>query len=258
MRLSKYILIGTFIALSGATAKADVVTQTVQFGPGPTDYNTATGVTGSGTTFNFFNSNLGTLNSIMFSSSYGFASTITVTNTSASASSGNVRTQSGAQFTSSNSGISSVLNSIVNVDNDPVDGTAVEFGSATLSPIAYDLRGTRSNYTLATGATTAVMSSGNGTTGPITDTSAADLAAFSLTGGGTYTPLLTTLSGLIISNNGGNTIASQTTLATGTLTISYNFTPTTNTPGVTPEPSSLALLGTGILGVLGVARRRFL
>jgi hypothetical protein len=40
-------------------------------------------------------------------------------------------------------------------------------------------------------------------------------------------------------------------------TITYNYTPTVVTPpAATPEPSSLALLGSGVLGVAGVVRRR--
>lgn len=50
-----------------------------------------------------------------------------------------------------------------------------------------------------------------------------------------------------------NFINQDTVSAAGSVT--YNYTP--NTVAATPEPSSIALLGSGLLGVAGVVRKRF-
>ena len=52
---------------------------------------------------------------------------------------------------------------------------------------------------------------------------------------------------------GGADVNAENTLATDVFTLDV----TSGTPAITPEPSSFALLGTGLLGVAGVMRKRF-
>ena len=58
---------------------------------------------------------------------------------------------------------------------------------------------------------------------------------------------------VVARNFGGSNANINSTF--GTETVTYNYTPTPPV-SVTPEPSSFALLGTGILGIAGVLKRR--
>lgn len=241
------------MASTGASAQS-VLTQNIVFGPRTADVSGVTGLTTNGGVlpFFFFDSRVGTLNSITFATSYSFTSATIVSNRSTTMATGTAGIQSAAQFSADDTGITAALNRAVN--------TASTTGT-TLSPAAYNLVGNQSSYSLAPGTSSLpLLSAASGSTS-FTDTNAANLAAFTRTGTFSYNPLITTLTTVVGSNSGGSVTYAPLTTFTGTLTISYNITPLagggpTPGPGAVPEPASWAvmLLGFGAIGA--VLRRR--
>jgi hypothetical protein len=74
-------------------------------------------------------------------------------------------------------------------------------------------------------------------------------------GAGSLTYDVSTVTGMISDISGGNWISSNTTLASADVTITYDYTP--NGPPVVPEPGTLSLFGTGLLGLAGMLRYKF-
>jgi hypothetical protein len=70
-----------------------------------------------------------------------------------------------------------------------------------------------------------------------------------------FNVLFNTATATLLSNSGGNTSASETTRATGTIDLYYSYdTIPAPPPTPAPEPASIAMLGVGLL-IAGISRR---
>lgn len=203
---------------------------------GPTDYTNLLGSLAK------FDGSLGTLTGAYLTVDYSFKSAITVSATTEST--GRVRTESAAQFLSSDAGVSSVLDSLVNT-------TSAGIGTASLVPAAYDLLGNSSVYTVGPNTTSSQSFASNASASQIFAITGSSLAAFVANGGGTFDVSAKTLTGIILSATGGNAAAVQRTEATSKVGIRYEYT----AAAAVPEPATWALMILGF-GVVGYGLRR--
>jgi hypothetical protein len=181
-----------------------------------------------------FDPALGTLNSVTITFQGGENSSFVLKNTAPGSETFAYQESLNYYLNNSNSAIGALISSLapttVNVNNPSItlaSGQSISYGPFT--------------------ASTSV--------GSVTITNAAELALFEGVGN-LSNFLVTTKTFTSYSGGGGNESTSDTSFADSTITVDYSYD--ANPPAVTPEPGTLGLLGTGILGMAAVLRRRFL
>ena len=129
------------------------------------------------------------------------------------------------------------------IDSD-VNGLAPEIDNVPLTNITL-LSGGIKNYGPFNNSTAPAI---------ITITNPSELADFEGNGNlGNF--LITTLTNTDFVGGGGNIKLTGTTTADGSVTVTYDYTP--GPPPVVPEPGTLVMFGTGILGLAGLLRSKF-
>ena len=233
---------GVGFLCSGSLVHAQTIGPIITTTPIPL---TKTDFTG-GLTFTKFDQSLGTLLSVQLDVSASIQTVLSVKNNAASSSNGFARTQV-TVFVNDPGGVLPVPG--VDAFGQPVIGA---YNVTILSPgVAYNLA---PNQSMTSGTLTA-----NGANS-VTFTSAANgniVSQFAGISGSSITLGVGTDTRTLISNNGGNTTASQVTQASATGTVTYTYLAAP--PPAVPEPGMMAFAlsgGAGLAGMVVRGRRR--
>jgi hypothetical protein len=223
--------IAGLLAVSPASATVQTITQTIPMSLQLTDWINRS------FSFNLFNSNLGTLTKVFFTSEFGATSALVITNGGGSVSSGSAFMTSVLTLSTGSSNINTAL------------GTT----------LSNSITGASSTYSLAIKGHTTAESDAEANDKVKSLTTNPSLSYFEAAGPSTMTMLANTVTQTFVGNTGGNTSASQVTNAFGFFSVEYTYDDSTATPPGTPvpEPFSIAILGIGMLGLAGAVRRKF-
>lgn len=229
-RSSTFILRSSLIAVT--LAAAATVAQAGSVSYQATVPSQTTDFTGVVAALPLFNTSLGTLDSVTITE-YGYEnSSFTLTNTAAAAEKTIFTETLGFTLDNSNASIDALLAinpvltnvNAVHINANP--GQVYSYGPFTYNTLTAD----------PTDSTQTITS---------------DLSLFE--GSGDTDFLFGTSTEQIINGGGGNFVYSGVTTAGGYVEITYDYS---NTPNV-PEPDSLLLFGTGLLGLAGALRYKF-
>ena len=182
-------------------------------------------------TLNYFDSNLGTLTSVSLSITGSLTTQIDITNNAAQTVFANGRTNSDFFFSSSDATLNTLLLSLV------FPTVQLETGRQSIA-----VGDTYQSPTLHTSSTESLALT--------------PVSAFAKAGPDTFTLSCMTETASSTSGGGGNLPTRPTTTAGCSAEIVYTYDAKQPDPNPVPEPTSMALIGLGALGLAAVRRRK--